>query len=166
MDAAAHDGPPDGVLLEPPERLARTVGAWEGEAGRVWLAELPGRVAGYLARWGLTVERVFAAGGQISMIVLVRTVDGTPAVLKVGMVNRETAQEHAALAHWDGRGAVRLLRADPADGVLLLERLQADVSLRSLAEPKAMLEAAEVAAAAVGGARRRPPLRHGRGVHR
>jgi streptomycin 6-kinase len=133
------------VDLEPPERLARTVAAWEGEAGRVWLEELPGRVAGYLERWELTPERVFAAGGQISMIVLVRAVDGTPAVLKVGMVHRETAQEHAALAHWGGRGAVRLLRADPEQGVLLEERLQADVSLRSLAEPKAMLEAAGIA---------------------
>jgi streptomycin 6-kinase len=142
MGAAAHEDGPATVPLEPPERLVRTVGAWEGEAGRAWLARLPGTVAGYVERWGLTVERVFAAGGQISMIVLVRTQDGTPAVLKAGMVTEETAQEHAALAHWDGHGAVRLLRADPEQGVLLLERLAADVSLRSLAEPKAMLEAA------------------------
>ncbi|MBD0734163.1 aminoglycoside phosphotransferase family protein [Streptomyces sp. CBMA29] len=144
MASAAHHGGPEGVRLEPPERLVRTVGAWEGEAGRVWLAELPDRVARHLERWGLTVERVFAAGGQISMIVLVRTADGVPAVLKVGMVTRETEHEHAALAHWDGRGAVRLLDADPGEGAMLLERLQADVSLRSLAEPKAMLEAAGV----------------------
>lgn len=144
MGSAAHDGRPAPVRLDPPERLARTVAAWAGEAGRAWLAGLPDRVAGYLRRWELTPERVFAAGGQISMIVLVRTADGVPAVLKVGMVNRETDQEHAALAHWDGRGAVRLLAADPAQGALLLERLQADVSLRSLAEPKAMLEATAV----------------------
>lgn len=144
MGSAAHHGGPGAVPLDPPERLARTVGAWEGEAGRVWLAELPGRVAGFVARWELTPERVFAPGGQISMIVLVRTAEGTPAVLKIGMVTPETEHEHAALAHWDGRGAVRLLRADPAQGALLLERLQADVSLRSLAEPKAMLEAAAV----------------------
>ncbi|WP_328470102.1 aminoglycoside phosphotransferase family protein [Streptomyces sp. NBC_00448] len=149
MSAAAHEGGGEGdrpadLALEPPERLTRTVTAWEGEAGRAWLARLPETVAGYLDRWGLTAERVFAAGGQISMIVLVRTDDGTPAVLKVGMVNRETAQEHAALAHWGGRGAVRLLRADPEQGAMLLERLHADVSLRSLAEAKAMLEAAGV----------------------
>lgn len=144
MGSAAHHGRPEAVRLEPPERLVRTVGAWEGAAGREWLARLPDRVAGYLARWELTPERVFAAGGQISMIVLVRTADGLPAVLKVGMVTRETRHEHAALAHWDGRGAVRLLAADPEQGAMLLERLQADVSLRSLAEPKAMLEAAAV----------------------
>lgn len=130
--------------LEPPERLVRTVLAWEGEAGRAWLGRLPGQVADHLDRWALTPERVLAVGGQISMIVLVKRADGTPAVLKAGMVNRETEQEHTALAHWNGRGAVRLLEADPAEGVLLEERLQPDVSLRSLAEPKAMLEAAGV----------------------
>jgi streptomycin 6-kinase len=144
MGSAAHHGRPPAVPLEPPERLTRTVTAWEGEAGRDWLARLPGRVAGYLERWELTPERVFAAGGKISMIVLVRTAQGTPAVLKVGMVTRETEHEHAALAHWDGRGAVRLLAADPAEGAMLLERLRADVSLRSLAEPKATLEATAV----------------------
>lgn len=141
MGSAAHHGqaPADGP--QPPERLVRTVTAWEGEAGRAWLAQLPARVARLLERWELTVERVVAAGGQISMIVLVRTAEGDPAVLKVGMVNRETEHEHLALAHWDGRGAVRLLRADPGEGAMLLERLQADVSLRSLAEAKALLEA-------------------------
>jgi streptomycin 6-kinase len=127
--------------LQPPERLVRTISAWEGEAGRAWLDALPGRVADHLGRWELRPERVFNPGGHISMIVLVRRADGTPAVLKAGMVNAETRHEHAALARWDGRGAVRLLDADPADGVLLLERLQGDVSLRSLPEQKAMLEA-------------------------
>lgn len=141
MGSAAHRGRPAAADLEPPERLVRTVTAWEGDAGREWLARLPGLVADRLDRWGLAVERVVAAGGQISMIVLVRDENDEPAVLKVGMLNRETEQEHAALAHWAGRGAVRLLRAEPAEGTMLLERLRADVSLRSLAEPKALLEA-------------------------
>jgi len=141
MGPAQQPAEPAPVSLEPPERLARTITEWEGEAGRAWLAALPGLAADLLARWELTAERVFAAGGRISLIVLVRTADGTPAVLKIGMVDRETAQEHAALAHWGGRGAVRLLRAEPERGAMLLERLHADVSLRSLAEPRAMLEA-------------------------
>lgn len=144
MSPAAQDGPPEAVSLEPPERLVRVISEWEGERGREWLAALPGRAAGYLELWRLTPERVFASGGMVSMIVLVRTDEGVPAVLKLGLVTRETAQEYAALAHWGGRGAVELLRADPPEGVLLLERLHADVSLRSLAEPKAMLEAASV----------------------
>ncbi|MFD3457682.1 aminoglycoside phosphotransferase family protein [Streptomyces sp. NPDC058691] len=127
--------------LEPPERLIRTISAWEGDPGRAWLATLPERAAEHLARWDLRPERVLSPGGQISMVVLVRQADGTPATLKLGLVTDETRHEHAALAHWDGRGAVRLLRADPDEGVLLMERLHGDVSLRSLPEPKAMLEA-------------------------
>jgi streptomycin 6-kinase len=133
---------PQPLPLEPPEQLVRTVSAWEGEAGRAWLDRLPDRAAEYLERWGLRAERVLRPGGQISMIVLVGQADGTPATLKLGMVNVETEHEYAALAHWDGRGAVRLLRADPEAGVLLEERLHSDVSLRSLPESKAMLEAA------------------------
>lgn len=127
--------------LEPPERLIRTISAWEGDPGRAWLAALPERAADHLARWDLRPERVLSPGGQISMVVLVRQADGTPATLKLGLVTDETRHEHAALARWDGRGAVRLLRADPDEGVLLMERLHGDVSLRSLPEPKAMLEA-------------------------
>ncbi|MFI9098907.1 aminoglycoside phosphotransferase family protein [Streptomyces fildesensis] len=141
MASAPQPGGPGTIPLDPPDRLVRTIGAWEGDAGREWLAALPGRVAETLERWELRPERVFTPGGQISMIVLVRSADGTPAVLKLGMVTPETEHEHAALAHWDGRGAVRLLRAEPAEGAMLLERLQGEVSLRSLPEPKAMLEA-------------------------
>jgi streptomycin 6-kinase len=130
--------------LTPPERLVRSVGAWEGEAGRAWLRELPGRVREFLDRWGLRPERVVDPGGNVSMVVLVRTGDGVPAALKLGMVTRETAREPEALARWDGLGAVRLLRADPERGALLLERLRGEVSLRSLPEPNAMLEAADV----------------------
>ncbi|GAA1929915.1 aminoglycoside phosphotransferase family protein [Streptantibioticus ferralitis] len=132
------------VPLEPPERLVRVLTAWEGEAGRAWLAELPARLQEYLERWELTPERVQQPGGNISMVVLVRQADGTPAALKLGLITAETAQEHAALAHWDGRGAVRLLRADAEQGALLLERLHTDISLRSLPDAKAMLEAAGV----------------------
>jgi streptomycin 6-kinase len=44
-------------------------------------------------------------------------------VLKVGWPHREAEHEHLALHHWQGRGAVRLLRADPHRFALLLERL-------------------------------------------
>jgi streptomycin 6-kinase len=48
---------------------------------------------------------------------------GGPAVLKIGLPDDESEHEHLALRHWQGRGAVRLLRADPARRALLLERL-------------------------------------------
>ncbi|GAA0702782.1 aminoglycoside phosphotransferase family protein [Kitasatospora atroaurantiaca] len=125
-----------------PERLAETARAMEGERAEAWLATLPATFAEHLTRWGLTLERIFEPGGRISLIGYVRHSDDlTPAVLKAGLITPETAQEHAALTHWAGRGAVLLLDSDPAAGVLLLERLYGDIPLRSLAEAKAMLEA-------------------------
>ncbi|MGW4898338.1 aminoglycoside phosphotransferase family protein [Kitasatospora sp. NPDC004240] len=124
-----------------PDRLARSVGEAGGEAGRRWLAELPDRVAAHLGRWDLTLERVLDPGGSLSLVGYVHRDDLSPAVLKAGLLTPETAREHAALTHWAGRGAVLLLDADPAEGVLLLERLHGEIPLRSLAEPKAMLEA-------------------------
>ncbi|KQT89691.1 hypothetical protein ASG49_16725 [Marmoricola sp. Leaf446] len=52
----------------------------------------------------------------------VRTEAGTPASLKLGAA----PEEHLALRRWDGAGAARLLRADPHQGALLLERLHAE----------------------------------------
>ncbi|KRV51033.1 kinase [Wenjunlia vitaminophila] len=132
------------VPLQPPARLVRTVSAWEGEPGQSWAHGLPERARRVVERWELTPERVLEPGGNISMVVLVLQADGTPATLKLGLVTPETAQEPAALARWDGRGAVRLLRTEPDEGALLLERLQGEVSLRSLPESKAMLEATGV----------------------
>ncbi|MEV7602078.1 aminoglycoside phosphotransferase family protein [Kitasatospora sp. NPDC089797] len=124
-----------------PTRLTTTVTAAHGEPGRRWLSALPAATAAHLTRWDLTLERVLDPGGSLSLVAYVHRDDLSPAVLKVGLPTPETAHEHAALTHWAGRGAVLLLAADPAGGVLLLERLHGGIPLRSLAEPKAMLEA-------------------------
>ncbi|MEU3569346.1 aminoglycoside phosphotransferase family protein [Kitasatospora sp. NPDC036755] len=124
-----------------PSRLTNTVTAAHGEPGRRWLAALPARAAAHLAARNLTLERILDPGGSLSLVAYVHRDDLSPAVLKIGLTTPETAHEDAALAHWAGRGAVLLLDADPDEGVLLLERLHGEIPLRSLAEPKAMLEA-------------------------
>ncbi|NYI08437.1 aminoglycoside phosphotransferase family protein [Allostreptomyces psammosilenae] len=129
----------------PPERLSRKIRRWEGEAGARWIEALPALVTEYCARWELIVDRVMDPGGRLSMSLLVTRADGTPAVLKFGWLNEETRHEAAALRIWGGRGAVRLLESDDATGALLMERLQPHISLRSLPEKRAMLEAEEVA---------------------
>ncbi|WP_035846265.1 aminoglycoside phosphotransferase family protein [Kitasatospora azatica] len=124
-----------------PDRLRDGVLARQGQTGERWLAALQDRVTRQLARWDLILDRIADPGGRLSLIGYVRRGDNSPAVLKTGLVTPETAQEHAALTHWAGRGAVLLLDAEPAEGFLLLERLHGDIPLRSLAEAKAMLEA-------------------------
>ncbi|MCK7625607.1 aminoglycoside phosphotransferase family protein [Streptomyces sp. RS10V-4] len=128
--------------IEPPHRLRRALGGdREGPAG-AWLAALPALVRERLDAWELTLERVHEPGGRSCLVAFVRQADGTPAALKFPVPGRAAALEAAALRAWNGWGAVRLLRADEAGGALLLERLQGAVSLRSLPEARALLEAA------------------------
>jgi streptomycin 6-kinase len=132
------------MAFEPPRRLVRALGE-SAPDGDDWLERLPETLQEAVALRELTVERVQVPGGRSSLVVLVRRADGTPAVLKLAPPRARPGSERAALAHWDGRGAVQLLDGEAADGtegVLLLERLHPDVSVRSLPEAKALLEAA------------------------
>ncbi|MGW3069026.1 aminoglycoside phosphotransferase family protein [Streptomyces sp. NPDC001130] len=129
------------MAFEPPPRLVRALGE-TAPAGDDWLAQLPATAEQAVARRELTVERVQVPGGRSSLVVLVRRADGTPAVLKLAPPRARPESERAALAHWGGLGAVQLLEAGAEDGALLLERLHPDVSVRSLPEAKALLEAA------------------------
>ncbi|MEK2471392.1 MULTISPECIES: aminoglycoside phosphotransferase family protein [Streptomyces] len=128
--------------IEPPQRLVSALGGDPEGPVRAWLAALPELVQQRLDSWELMLDRVHAPGGSSSLVAFVRQQDGTPAALKFPVPGRAAAQEAAALRVWDGWGAVRLLRSDETSGALLLERLQGSVSLRSLPEAKALLEAA------------------------
>ncbi len=132
------------MAFESPRRLVRALGE-SAPDGDDWLGTLPETAERALAARELTVERVQVPGGRSSLVVLVRRADGSPAVVKLAPGRARPESERAALAHWGGLGAVQLLDADTAAGdagVLLLERLHPDVSVRSLPEAKALLEAA------------------------
>ncbi|MFF0436832.1 aminoglycoside phosphotransferase family protein [Streptomyces sp. NPDC004327] len=123
--------------FEPPQRLVRVLGETYGEtAAAAWLATLPELAQETLEHAGLVAERVVAPGGRSSLVVLVQG-----AVVKIAPPFARPDLERDALAHWNGWGAARLL-GETAHGGLLLERLQPEVSLRSLPEAKALLEAA------------------------
>ncbi|MFC9249613.1 aminoglycoside phosphotransferase family protein [Streptomyces sp. NPDC057136] len=133
--------------FEPPQRLVRALGEMYGDAAAAdWLGRLPALTEEALSggTQDLSAERVVAPGGRSSLTLLVRQSDGTPGVLKIAPPQAAPGCERAALAHWNGWGAVQLL--DPAGTLpgdaLLLERLHHEVSLRSLPEAKALLEAA------------------------
>ncbi|TVL94398.1 aminoglycoside phosphotransferase family protein [Streptomyces sp. SAJ15] len=142
MAAAPQPGGRDTAPITPPQRLLNALSDISEGPVRAWLDALPDAVERQLADWELTLERVQVPGGLGSLVALVRQADGTPAALKFPVPGPAARHEAAALEHWDGWGAVRLLRADAESGALLLERLRASVTLRSLAEAKAMLEAA------------------------
>jgi streptomycin 6-kinase len=87
-----------------------------------WVDRLPGVLAGLLEEWQLSPDG-WMMHGFVALVAPVRTVSGRPAVLKVSFPDEESEHEHLALQHWGGRGAVKLLRADPHRSAMLLERL-------------------------------------------
>ena len=101
----------------PPGLLAqRALGEdWAG-----WLGGLPRRAGDLLAEWDLT-QVATSQHGFCSLVLPVVDTDGTPAALKVAFDgDDESFHEGLALQRWGGRGAVRLLRADPHRRALLL----------------------------------------------
>jgi len=108
--------------LDIPPLLARNVvDAW-GADGEKWLAALPHHVDAVRRQWELDeVGAPFTL--SYHWVSAARRADGSPAVLKLGIPGADhLRREAAALAAFDGCGAVRLLECDVARGALLLER--------------------------------------------
>ncbi|MET4609419.1 streptomycin 6-kinase [Rhodococcus sp. PvR044] len=103
-----------------------------------WLRRLPGLIARLLNEWGLTRDGSQLWHGNVAVVIPVLLPDRTPAALKVSYPAAESARESAALARWDGSGAVRMLRADPDEQAILLERLDPTRSLLSVPVPQAI----------------------------
>ncbi|MFJ2757273.1 aminoglycoside phosphotransferase family protein [Nocardioides sp. NPDC087217] len=99
--------------------------AANGPDWAAWLDRLPGLVRDLLEEWSLRPEGE-ATHGSTALVMPVRTADDEAAVLKIGWPHWEAEHEALALQTWGGRGAVRLLRADPKRFALLLERLHAE----------------------------------------
>jgi streptomycin 6-kinase len=130
---------PDGfrarVAAYPPDEVDPT--AWYAVSGEDWLRGLPRLLDDVLSEWALNPDGEVRFGfGAVA--VPVRSPSG-PAVLKVTWPHHEAQTEHLGLRHWDGRGAVRLLRADPRRFALLLERLDASTDLRWVGVDEACL---------------------------
>jgi streptomycin 6-kinase len=68
----------------------------------------------------------------------VTTAEGEQAVLKVQQPHRESEHEAAALALWDGDGAIRLLDSEPEEHALLLERCEPGTPLSSVGAEAAL----------------------------
>lgn len=95
-----------------------------GPSGADWAAGLPHLLAEVLDAWRLSPQGP-ALTRHRALVLPVRGPEGA-AALKLGWPHADADGEHLALRAWQGRSAVRLLRADPRRSVLLLERLTAE----------------------------------------
>lgn len=142
-----------------PERFVQTVHSTWGEPGREWLGALPTLLAHCARRWSLTLAAPFP-NLSFNYVAPVVMSDGTEAVLKAGVPNKELRSEVAALRVFDGRGSVRLLDSDPDRGLLLLERLHPGAVLTALADEAHDDEATRIAASVMRGLWRPAPPGH------
>ncbi|MFA5874166.1 MAG: aminoglycoside phosphotransferase family protein [Anaerolineales bacterium] len=129
--------------LNLPPAFVNNVTAAFGDPGRRYLAALPHLLAEAAHRWDLTPGEPFLL--SYNYVCAVTRADGTPAVLKIGVPNRELTSEIKTLRVYAGQGACRLLEADADQGLLLLERLQPGTMLATLKDDDRATEiAAEV----------------------
>jgi streptomycin 6-kinase len=124
---------PEGVLPAAPglSWVAAT------EAGREWLQRLPRLVEECKEQWSLLLGDPFP-DAYASLALQATVPDGGEAVLKICLPARESEHEAEALAHWNGRGAVRLLAHDSERRALLVERSLPGTSLRELEPGEAL----------------------------
>ena len=101
-----------------------------GQAGERFLANLPDMLVEAKRHWELTTGEPYPL--SYNYVCPARCPDGTPAVLKIGVPNRELTSEINALHLYGGQGACRLYRSDPEAGMLLLERLSPGTMLATL----------------------------------
>ncbi|MFE7973713.1 aminoglycoside phosphotransferase family protein [Streptomyces shenzhenensis] len=123
-------------VIEVPGELVASQEKFNGEAGRAFVADLPGRAAEFLRRWELRIDGP-AMYGVCALVLPVVRADGSPAALKLQPLDEESAGEPLALRAWDGDGAVRLLAHDEPTCTLLLERLDEGRMLRDVPDARA-----------------------------
>jgi streptomycin 6-kinase len=127
-----------------------------GDPGRRYLDELPELILKASRRWDLALGDPFPL--SYNYVCSATRVDGTPAVLKIGIPNRELNSEINALKVYRGEGAVRLFESAPDLGMILMERLQPGNILSTLADDD---HATEIAAGVMKVIQRPPPEDNG-----
>lgn len=110
-----------------PATLAQTITTVHAD-GKEWLARFPAQLATWQAQWQLDLAPPFP---NLSYNYVAPGIQAGKrrVVLKAGPPSVELQCEIAALQHYDGKGAVRLLAADAQNGALLLERISPGTSL-------------------------------------
>ncbi len=88
-----------------------------------WVRALPRLADDLLVEWELRQDG-WAQHGCTALVLPARDPQDRPVVLKIAFPDDDSAFEHLALQTWQGRGAVRLVRADPRRRALLLDRLE------------------------------------------
>jgi streptomycin 6-kinase len=125
--------------------------------GAEWLERLPALLDQAARRWRLVLGDPFLLSYNYVCAATQR--DGSAAVLKIGIPNRELTSEIHTLRLYNGQGACHLLEADPENGMLLVECLRPGTMLATL-KLKDDDQATEIAAKVMKAIHRPAPQPH------
>lgn len=112
-----------------PPRFTETICGVHGEAGQKWLDQLGLLLQVCEHRWALEIQYDTPYTLSYNYVTPAVLPGGAPAVLKLGVPGKENRTEIEALSWFAGEGMVRLLDADPEQGMMLLERVMPGVTL-------------------------------------
>ena len=143
------------ILDLPPDFIRNILQSFPPD-GEKWLAELPDLLVQAARRWALELGEPLLL--SYNYVCAATRKDGTEAVYKIGVPNRELTSEINTLRIYNGQGACRLLEADAEKGMLLLERLRPGTLLATLKDDD---QATGIAADVMKKIHRPVPHQHG-----
>lgn len=130
--------------------------AVHGVEGESWISRLPKLLHVCASEWNLTLGEPFP-NLTYNYVVRCWLVDGTPAVLKVGMPHAELFSEMDALNAFAGQGSVRLIASSREHAAMLLDLVDPGIPLKQVEDDD---EATHIAARVMHTLWRRPPAQH------
>jgi len=98
--------------------------------GAEWLMQLPDLLDEAAQRWNLVAGEPCLL--TYNYVCAATQKDGSEAILKIGVPNRELTSEINTLRLYNGQGACRILESEMEKGMLLLERLRPGTMLASV----------------------------------
>lgn len=105
-----------------PQQLVKNLISIYGPQGKKWLNDLPCFLSSYENKWKFKLKDFFN-NANFNVVASITLDNGHQAILKCCIPNKEFTTEVLALRHFEGIGAVRLLRSEPESGIMLLEKL-------------------------------------------
>ena len=139
-----------------PDDFVQAMIELNGAQGQAWLDRLPAILDDCARRWSLTLGP-HVPNLSYNYVAPARRADGMPVLVKACSPNGEFPEQSAALRHYDGRGAARLLECDTDQEVMLLERLEPGAMLSTVPDDE---EATAIAAGVMRALWRPAPPQH------
>ena len=126
-----------------PQLFVQKIKGAFGEEGVQWLSHLHQLIEVYEKKWELTILKP-VNNLSYNYVLHVKQINGCPAILKMGVPNKDFSNEINTLTSYDGIGSVKLLRYDKLDGIILLEKIIPGNMLFNLPEEEAIEQYASV----------------------